>query len=90
MSCPYCGSRKVAEEHTVQTYDLKDDWIAINQVLCGKCGARYSKTIRENPRTGRRKVFCTKGPHPSDGPQVSWNKVRPRARGRILSMFRRR
>ena len=38
MACPYCRSRKVREEYTVQTYDLKEDWIAINHVQCGKCG----------------------------------------------------
>ena len=41
MACPYCRSRKVREEYTVQTYDLRDDWIAINHVQCGKCGASY-------------------------------------------------
>ena len=90
MACPYCRSRKVREEYTVQTYDLKEDWIAINHVQCGKCGAYYSKTIRENPRTGKRKVFCTKGSYlTGNPPQQSFNRSRP-IRDRILSMFRRR
>ena len=47
MACPYCNSRKIAEEYTVQTYDLRDEFVAINHIQCGKCGAYYSKTIRE-------------------------------------------
>ena len=61
MACPYWNSRKIAEEYTVQTYDLRDEFEAINHIQCGKCGAYYSKTIRENPYTGKRKVSCTKG-----------------------------
>ncbi len=90
MACPYCRSRKTAEEYTVQTYDLRNDWIAINRVQCGRCGAYYSKTIRENPRTGKRRVFVTKGPYLADHPpQVVFNRTRP-IKDRILTIFRRR
>ena len=61
MPCPYCRSRKVREERTVRTYDLPDEWVAINNVQCGKCGCTYSKTIRDNLRTGRRRVVVSKG-----------------------------
>ena len=60
MSCPYCGSRKVSEEYNVRTYEVRDEWIAINEVQCGKCHAYYSKTIRDNIRTGKRKVTISK------------------------------
>ena len=32
MACPYCNSRKIAEEYTVQTYDLRDEFVAINHI----------------------------------------------------------
>ncbi len=61
MACPYCRSRKVAEEYTIQTYDLPDEFVAINHVECGKCHAYYTKTIRENYRTDKRRTIITKG-----------------------------
>ena len=65
MACPYCRSRKVREEYTVQTYDLKED------------------------RTGKRKVFCTKGSYlTGNPPQVSENRARP-LKDRLIRIFRR-
>ena len=60
MSCPYCGSKRAVEEYTVRTYDLPLEWVAINHVLCAKCGECYSKTIRESTATGKRKVSVSK------------------------------
>ena len=92
MACPYCNSRKIAEEYTVQTYDLRDEFVAINHIQCGKCGAYYSKTIRENPYTGKRKVFCAKGSYlTGNPPQQSFNRTRPHPiLDRITGIFRRR
>ncbi len=83
MSCPYCRSRKVREEHTVRTYDLPDEWVAINNVQCGKCGCCYSKTIRDNIRTGRRRVVVRKL---SEGTSVRSLNARPGIMDRIRSI----
>jgi len=80
MSCPYCRSRKVAGERTVHVYDVRDETIAVNQVKCGKCGAVYSKTIRENPYDGKRRITINKSGAP---PQVCANGRLERLKGRI-------
>ena len=61
MPCPYCGSRKVSNEYTYRTYDVSNEFVAIDHVECGRCGGLYSRTVRENLRTGRRKVIVSKG-----------------------------
>lgn len=85
MTCPYCGSRKVADEYTVRTYDVGDEWIAINELQCGKCHAHYSKTIRDNIRTGKRKVTISKT---EGGYQVSANRSKGFI-GRLFGRLRR-
>ena len=61
MACPYCGSRKTVGQRTVREYDVGDEYVAIDHVECGRCGGFYSKTVRNNPSTGRRKVIVSKG-----------------------------
>ena len=56
MACPYCGSRKKAEEYTVRTYSAGDEWVGINEIQCAKCREFYSETVRNNIRTGKRRV----------------------------------
>ena len=60
MPCPFCGSRRTLEEYTVRTFDLPEEWVAINHVLCAKCGECYSKTVRDNLRTGKRRVTVSR------------------------------
>lgn len=81
MPCPYCKSRKVTESETIATYDVRDEYIAIDRIICGKCGESYQKMIRQNLRTGTRKVIC-------NGPRRDERPVRRGKRG-ILSFFRR-
>ncbi len=57
MSCPYCKSRKTNSAQTVRFYDVRGETIAIDHVECGRCGAVYSMTVRENPSTGERRVI---------------------------------
>ncbi len=92
MACPYCGSRKVAEEYTVQTYDLIKEFVAVNEIRCAKCGSTYSKTIRENPNTGRRRVTIGRGSYYTGAsPQRSYNHTRPHPiMDRVTGIFRRR
>ena len=89
MACPYCGSRKVSEERTVQTFDLPDEWVAISQVRCFKCGSYYSKTIRDNLRTGRRKVTVSGDLSKHKAPAASKN-ARPGLLARIRTRIFRR
>ncbi len=85
MKCPYCGSRKVSEQYTYREYDVGSEYVSIDHVECGKCGGFYSKTVRNNPSTGRRKVIVSKG-SPIPG-TVSYSKKRSRG---ILGRFSRR
>jgi len=87
MSCPYCGSRKTLEEYTVRTFDLPEEWVAINHVLCAKCGECYSKTVRDNLKTGKRRVVVSKKSYSEAAPQRSPNR-RP-AKFRLFGRWRR-
>lgn len=86
MPCPYCGSRRISEEYTLRTYDLPQEWVAINHVLCAKCGECYSKTIRENIATGKRKVTVSKKSYLTEDLLVRSLGIKRR----VLGFFRRR
>ncbi len=88
MSCPYCGSRKVLEEYTVKTFDLPNEIVAINHVLCAKCGECYSKTIRDNLATGKRRVVVSRTSYLSGNMPVRSPNKRPLMM-RILGRCRR-
>ena len=88
MSCPYCGSSRTAEEYTVRTFELGNEWVAINHVLCARCGECYSKTVRDNLRTGTRRVTVSRKSYlTDDAPQMSENR-RP-IRFRLFVRWRR-
>lgn len=82
MPCPYCRSRKVAVSEAIATYDVRDEYITVDRIVCGKCGESYTKMIRENLHTGNRKVICSSNSKRDESP------VRRRKRG-LLSFFRR-
>ncbi len=82
MRCPYCGSRRISDEYTAQTYDLPDEWVAVDHVRCGKCGATYTKTIRENLETGERRVITAAGVQ-SGGER--WVRPRRRILSRVIA-----
>ena len=88
MPCPYCKSRKVEEEYTVQVYELRDEAVYINNVLCAKCGHRYTRTIRDNYLTGKSRSFTTKIDGEVDETYGSGGES-PGLLARIFGRFRR-
>lgn len=60
MSCPYCKSKRMNSTQNVYLYDVRGETIAIDHVECGRCGAVYSMTVRENPSTRERRVIYGK------------------------------
>jgi len=76
MACPYCGSLRTVEEYTVRTYDLPNELVAINHVLCARCGECYSRIIREDSSTGRRRSKVSRmSCLTEDIPVVSNNRI---------------
>ena len=81
----YCNSRKIAEEYTVQTYDLRDEFVAINHIQCGKCGV----LLQDDPRESvyRQQEGVHQGSYLTGNPAAVLNRTRPHPRY-ITGIFR--
>ena len=82
MSCPYCKSRKANSAQNIRFYEVRGETIAIDHIECGRCGAVYSVTVRENTSTGERIVLYGK----VSGPAI---ETKGRLRKKLRSVLHR-
>lgn len=82
MSCPYCKSKRMNSAQTVRFYDVRGETIAFDHIECGRCGAVYSVTTRENTSTGEKRVIYGK----VSGPAI---ETKGRLRNKMRSVLHR-